>query len=161
MWISSHVKSYLLGWMGNIAFRLVVDLGKVINFLTKYVTEPEKNMSSGMCYLIRGILHRGLNGNLTMKQNLRKGMGRLIGSRIMSKQKTCYLINNIGFVFSTHTFVSVDILPRVDRLKSIRPNVRSPITGDITSDKSNDVLAGSNIIDLYARRLVPCNWDPK
>ena len=36
-------------------------------------------------------------------------MGKLLGSRIVSKQKTCHLICNMGMVHCTHNFVNINL----------------------------------------------------
>ena len=43
--MNTHVETFLYSWMAKIEFRLVVDLVKVITYLTKYVTKPESDMS--------------------------------------------------------------------------------------------------------------------
>ena len=90
--------------MANCDVWLVVDLGKVIQYLTKYVTKPEKDMSVGMCHLIKTILYRIFNVGLSVKATLHKIMGKLIGLRIMSKQETCHLSNSLSLVFCLHNF---------------------------------------------------------
>ena len=47
-WTNTHVETFLESWMANIDFQVVIDLGKVIDYLTKYVTKPESNMSKGI-----------------------------------------------------------------------------------------------------------------
>ena len=62
--------------MTNIEFWMVVDLGKEIAYLTKYVTKPESDMSKGMCYVIKGVLTRTLQRGETIGNTLRKIMGK-------------------------------------------------------------------------------------
>ena len=43
--------------MANIYLQLAVDLDKVLNYLTKYVTRHEKDMSDGMYHTIKKLMH--------------------------------------------------------------------------------------------------------
>ena len=53
--------------MANIYFQLVLDLGKVVNYLTKYVNKPEKDMSDGMYHTIKKLMHENLNSGKSVK----------------------------------------------------------------------------------------------
>ena len=115
-WMNTHVSCMLEAWMANCDVWLVVDLGKVIQYLTKYVTKPEKDMSVGMCHLVKTILHRSLNVGLSVKATLHKIMGKLISLRIMSKQETCHLSNSLFLVFYLHNFKNINLIPKCDCL---------------------------------------------
>ena len=93
--------------MANIDFQSVIDLGKAVNYLTKYVTKPDKDMSYGMHHTIKLLIHEHLNSGKSVKTVLQKIMGKLLGSRIVFKQKTYHLINNMGIVHCTHNFVNI------------------------------------------------------
>ena len=109
----------LESWMANCDIRLVVDLGKVIQYLTKYVTKTEKNMSVGMCHLVKTILHNSLNLGHSVKSTLREIMVKLIGSRVKSKQETCHLTNSSTLVSCSHNFRNVNLMPKCDRLQLV------------------------------------------
>ena len=67
--------------MANIYFRVVVDLGKVIAYLNKYVTKPEIDMSKGLFCVIKGALTRTSNRGKPVGDTLQKLMGKFLGSR--------------------------------------------------------------------------------
>ena len=84
--MNTHVETFLDSWMANIDFQMVVDLGKVIAYLTKYVTKPESDMSKGMLYVFKGVLKWIFHRGKTVGNTLQKMMGKLSGSRLMSKK---------------------------------------------------------------------------
>ena len=143
-WMNTHVSCMLEAWMANCDVRLVVDIGKVIQYLTKYVTKPEKDMSVGMCHLIKTILHTSLNVGVSVKSTLRKIMSKLIGSRVMSKQETCHLINSMSLVSCLHNFRNINLVPKSNRLDMVD-------AGDVGI---GDVSVKS-IVFMYGRRFIP------
>ena len=73
--VNSHVKTFLASWMANIDFQLVVDLGKVVNYLIKYVTKPEKDMNDGIYHTIKKSTHDNLNAGESVKTVLQNKWG--------------------------------------------------------------------------------------
>ena len=59
-------------WMANIDFWMVVDLGRLIAYLTKNVTKPESDMLKGMACLIEGVLTQTLHRGETVGNTLQK-----------------------------------------------------------------------------------------
>ena len=57
-WINSHMRGLMEIWMANMDFQLVVDVDKVIAYMTKYVTKPEIEISSGMNKMILQIINK-------------------------------------------------------------------------------------------------------
>ena len=39
-WLNSHMYGLMQIWLANIDFQLVVDVNKVVNYMTKYVCKP-------------------------------------------------------------------------------------------------------------------------
>ena len=48
MLFNSHMREFIKFWLANMDFQLVVDIDKVIPYMTKYVTKQEIETSSGM-----------------------------------------------------------------------------------------------------------------
>ena len=57
-WINSHMRGLMEMWMANMDFQLVVDVDKVIAYMTKYVTKPEIEMSSNMNKMILTVINK-------------------------------------------------------------------------------------------------------
>ena len=64
-WLVCHPRHLLESWHGNIDFQLIIDIEKLLRYITKYVTKVEKNMTKGIAAMIRNILKKtielGLN----------------------------------------------------------------------------------------------------
>ena len=43
-WLNSHMHGVIQVWLANMDFQLVVDVNKVVNYMTKYVCKPEMEM---------------------------------------------------------------------------------------------------------------------
>ena len=61
-------------WMANVDMRIVLDVGKVVEYLTKYVTKTEKSFSKGMQYFVRHLVTRNLDEGLSYTQTIKKVM---------------------------------------------------------------------------------------
>ena len=114
--MNTHVETFLDSWMANIDFQVVVDLGKVIAYLTKYLTKPDSDTSKGMFYVIKGILTRTLHRGKTVGNTSQKIMSKLLGLRLMSKQEVCHQINNYRFVHCTCNFIIFGLAPKADKV---------------------------------------------
>ena len=55
-------------WMANMDFQLVVDVDKVIAYMTKYVTKPEFEISSNMTKMILHVINKAHIDGLTTKE---------------------------------------------------------------------------------------------
>ena len=57
----------------NMAFQLVIDIDKIISYMTKYVTKLEIEISSGMDKMIKKIINKlhtdGLTTNVIFRGN--------------------------------------------------------------------------------------------
>ena len=85
-------------------------LGKVVNHLTKYVTKHEKDMSDGVYHTIKKLMHNNLNAGNSVKTVLQMITGKLLGSRIVSKQETChYLIIWVWFIVGINLPILIEL----------------------------------------------------
>ncbi len=66
-WVNSHMRGLMELWRANSDFQLVVDIDKVITYMTKYVTKPEIEMSSNMNKMILKIINKLHHDALTTK----------------------------------------------------------------------------------------------
>ena len=66
-WVNLHMRGLVELWRANIDFQLVVDIDKVITYMTKYVTKPEIEMSSNMNKMILQVINKSHHDGLTTK----------------------------------------------------------------------------------------------
>jgi len=58
-WLNSHLISLMQIWLANMDFQLVVDVNKVVNYMTKYVCKPEMKMSKGLSKMVEKLINVG------------------------------------------------------------------------------------------------------
>ena len=75
-------------WMANMDFQLVVDVDKAIAYMTKYVTKPEIEISSGMNKMIEQIINKSHVDGLTTKAILKK-LCLDFWVRVQSQSRNC------------------------------------------------------------------------
>ena len=85
-------------------------------------------------------------------------MGKLLTSRIMSKQEVCHQINNYGFVHCTHTFINIDLPPKADKCNL---NIATNTAGVPIAVEGTAARVYVNIMELYFKREKAESWDPK
>ena len=72
IWTKSHIRGLIEIWIVNMDSQLVVDFVKVIDYMTKYVTKPEVEMSDNMNKMILQIINKSHVDGLTTKVILKK-----------------------------------------------------------------------------------------
>ena len=77
-WIDSYMQRLIEIWMANMDFQLVVDVNKVIAYMTKYVTKPEIEISSNMNKMIVQIINKSHVDGLTTKAILKNDSALMI-----------------------------------------------------------------------------------
>ena len=65
--------------------QLILDAGKVIDYMSKYVTKTETKMTRSIANLVRNILKQTIEDGMNVQAALKKTMSKLLGERIMSK----------------------------------------------------------------------------
>ena len=108
-WLNSHIRPVLEVWMANIDIQVIVDNGKVIEYLTKYMTKAETMNEVGIKRMFKNILNQTSSVNATPQVALRKMMLRLLGERTYGRQEISHLINSIPSAKSSHQFVRVHL----------------------------------------------------
>ena len=66
-WINFHMQGLMEILMANMDFQLVVNIDKMISYMTKYVTKPEIEISSNMNKMILQIINKSHADGLTTK----------------------------------------------------------------------------------------------
>ena len=71
-WLNSHMHGVMQVWLANMDFQLVVDVNKVVNYMTKYVCKPEVEMSKGLSKMVENLINIGHQTGLGTKGVLKK-----------------------------------------------------------------------------------------
>jgi hypothetical protein len=147
-WLNSHCRSVMECWRANVDFRLTLDLGKIIDYMTKYVTKAESPMSSSAASLVRSILESTIHAGGEVQTALKRTMGKLIGERTISKQECSHLILSLPMVYCSHQFVTINLKNEMNRI-----------------DLSDDAVAGAKsrpatrtVVDVYGTRMDEDTW---
>ena len=142
-WLNTHVEPCLQSWMANMDMRLVCDIGKVVEYLTKYITKTEKSMSKGLQTFLLRFLRKHLDQGNDVISTLRRMMSMLMGSRVISKQETCHLINSLPLVSCSHNFLHMNLDQNTFCLDF-----------GTNDDERTNVISCKNILELYSKELI-------
>ena len=115
-WLNSHIGPLLESWQANVDFQLIIDSGKVVRYMTKYVTKAESSMTKGIAAMIRNIMRNTIREGLSVQAALKRTMAKLLDERMISKQETCHLILSIPMVNCSHQFVRINLENNVNRI---------------------------------------------
>ena len=66
-WLNSHMYGLMQIWLANMDFQLVVDVNKVVSYMTKYVCKPEMEISKGLSKMVENIINVGHHTGLGPK----------------------------------------------------------------------------------------------
>jgi len=104
-WLNSHFRPAFESWKTNVDFQLIVDIGKVMGYMTKYVTKTETRVTKRVASMMKHILEASVVGNESLVAALKRTMAKLLGEQMLSMQETCHLILNKPMVSCSHSFV--------------------------------------------------------
>ena len=133
-------------WEANYDFQLILDPGKVIQCMAKYVTKPEATHSRGISTMMKKVFEKNIEEGLNAQSSLKRSMSKLIGDRMLSKQETCHLIMGLPLVSCSLNFIRINLL-----------NDSSLIEMDEFYD-DNALPTTISIIDAYSERLDKNIW---
>ena len=150
-WLNSHMHGVMQVWLANMDFQLVVDVNKVVNYMTKYVCKPEVEMSKGLSKMVENLINIGHQTGLGTKGVLKKMMLNLIGSRTISKQESCHLAIGTSMVSCSHVFIRINLTTSLKKL-SLRK---------IKNYAEDDDLEKPTILDMYMIRTSVEIWDTR
>jgi hypothetical protein len=151
-WLNSHMDPLLTLWRANFDLQLTIDVGKITNYMTKYMTKSEAKQSKGAQAMIRRIMRQALDEGKSTEYVLRRTMAKLHGEPILSKQAVCHLIMSQPVVVCSHSFSKVNLENNSRRF--LEPNETE---GNDDSDTSP--ATKMTMMDAYARRMDATNWE--
>ena len=85
--MNSHSRSLLEAWQANMDMQLIVDCGKVVEYMTKYVTKTEAGSTKSILRMMKRISNSASEEGQPANSVLKKTMGKLIGERERSLNK--------------------------------------------------------------------------
>ena len=148
-WVNPHCRVFLEHWQANIDFRLTIDVGKIVGYMTKYITKSDTSNNAKTDRFLTSTLKHHCNSNDSTTKILRKIMGKLMGSRAVSKQETAHKINNESFVWKSHSGRRVN-------LRNNQRRISGNGAANIQSVGAISVMI--TIIDAYAKRYESKFW---
>ena len=94
-------------WQANMDIQLIIDSGKVFQYMTKYVTKFDPNSPKSIIRIMKKLLKSTSDDGLPANTVLKRTMGKLIGERMISQQETSHLILSIPLVTCSKRFVDL------------------------------------------------------
>ena len=96
-WLNPHNRPILTAHRANMDFRLIIDVGKVMGYMTKYVTKTESAPNNRSKRLLMSVFKRATKDNPTIDKIL---------TRLMSQVSTFFvfsLLSEIYYGYCTHS----------------------------------------------------------
>jgi hypothetical protein len=153
-------------------WQLVVDLGLVLNYMSKYVTKSDMANNLNVHRLVKSIHREKVsNDGKSTAFFLRHTMQKLLGVRMMSKQEKCHLMLGLPIVHCTHIQVNVNL--KNDSRQVITDNTttnRDSSNPNDTSrrgssrrseDEETETTTIMSLVDAYTVRINPNHWRDK
>jgi hypothetical protein len=106
-WMNSYMLMLMCHWQANMDVPLTIDLGNIIQYMAKYVTEAKSTMTKGGSSLIQQVIKDNLDNGSTVKTVLKKAMNQLMGEPVLTMKHATKLpaIRQ----WCSHTFVAVNM----------------------------------------------------
>ena len=155
-WLNSHMAHLMTVWRANMDMQLTIDLGKVVGYMTKYVTKTEASMTRGARRMVNRILQNTVDEGQSVEHALKKTMGKLLGERTQSKQEKCHLIMSAPTCSCSHSFVPINLQNDSNRLLLDRPVAAE--AGDGEQQQADQRAAKMTLMDAYQCCLDSSKW---
>ena len=147
-WINSHCRPLFQHWQANVDMRLTIDVGKIVAYMTKYITKTETNTHNTQRHFSQfyTTLERIAGECVGVENVFKKLHTELHGSRSKCIQEVCHGLTSLPLVVSDHSFIKINLM-----------NDNSVIEPD---EEAGDGTLSSRmtIIDAYAIRLDEASW---
>jgi hypothetical protein len=143
-WLNSLCVPIMEVWRANMDFRLTLDFGKVIGYMTKYVSKQESTSKAGTQRMIRNIVNKAMDDGKPVHHALQKTMSKLNGERMMSRQETAHLMQSLPLVCCSHSFTTIN-------MKTMSTKLTKPT-------KEGEAASLKLISELYGERMEAESW---
>ena len=85
--LNSHWRPIIEAWQANRDIQLIVDCGKVAQYMTKYVTKSEPSSTKSIIRMMKKLLKNTSEDSLLANTVLKRTVGKVIGERMISQQE--------------------------------------------------------------------------
>jgi hypothetical protein len=152
-WLNSHIRSFTEVWQANTDWQLIVDIGKVADYMTKYVTKNETISTKNFSRMIARIMSMtSADGSqIDSISKLKRVMAKLQDQRQISCHECCHLLNNLAIVKCDHTFVTVSLENETNYVTLTPTQARTQASSEDVMEETEAVLM--SLVDAYANRL--------
>ena len=150
--LNCHVRVFFECWQANIDFQIILDSGKVCEYMTKYVCKCEPSSIRMLLYMMRKISEKAMLDGQPMSSVLTRVMGKLFGERCMSQQETCHVMSGLALVKCTHMYVNL-FLERDNQELNLE-TLWQCASGEQTIESSLKL----SLMDVYGKRLDGTFW---
>jgi PIF1-like helicase/Helitron helicase-like domain at N-terminus len=165
-WLNDFMIPAMDVWRANFDMRLTIDLGKIIGYMTKYMTKAEMGNTKQTQKTMKAIVSQGLAQGQSTVQILRKQMGKLLGEQIKSKDECCMMIIGQSIIQCSHTCIKVDLQNKTRLLDPGDDDDNDG--GDDDGGEINETTGGRRttgrratrrtLIDAYMIRMDKTSW---
>ena len=130
--------------------QLTIDIGKILGYMTKYVSKSEASTTAGAQRMIRRVLKSATEQGQSVNQALRRTMGKLLGERTMTKDECCHLMLSNPTVFCSHTFPKIHL---DDKNRRVQPS-----DGAGNDDEASKRVTLMSLVEAYKCRMDNSKW---
>ena len=102
-WVNQYNEELLLAWNANMDIQFVLDPYACAKYLMSYTTKPEREMS----ILLETTHKECREGNMTVREEMKKLTGTFFNHRQVSVQEAIYRATKMPLVYSSRGFVFV------------------------------------------------------
>ena len=153
--LNSHSRLLIESWQANIDIQIILDSGKVVEYMTKYVCKTEAASTKTILSMVKKIASSANEEGHPTTSVLQKTMGKLFGERDISQQETCHLMLCLTLVACTHNFINLYLEGGTNELDL--NTLWQSAGGQQTIQKSLKL----SLMDVYGRRLDATFWKEK
>ncbi len=107
-WLNIQCRFLFETWKANMDMRLTPDLGKVLAYMTKYITKTETSSVNSRRNLYTTLRVVAMHATSTLDA-LRRLYNELNGERAKTKQEVCHYALSLPIVCSDHQFVKINL----------------------------------------------------
>jgi hypothetical protein len=108
-WLNMHMDPLLTLWHANFNLQLTINVSKIMNYMTKYMTKSEAKQTKGVQAMIHCVMCQALDEGKLTEYILQKMMAKLHGEPMILKQAVHHLIMSQPVVDCSHSFSKVNL----------------------------------------------------
>jgi hypothetical protein len=153
-WLNTYMDPILTLWCANFDLQLTIGVGKITNYMTKYMTKSEAKQTKSAQAMICCIMHQALDEGKLTEYILQKMMAKLHREPMISKQAVHHLIMwSQPMVDCSHSFSEVNLENNSHRL------LVEPDETEGNDDSETTPATKMTLMDAYACRMDATNWE--